>query len=66
MKMRVLIEIDCFSILGSSSAFFTSYFRVYSPIAFGKQYDPQGKYIKKVILQEMHFELDSKISLCLN
>jgi cryptochrome len=32
----------------SASAFFTSYFRVYSPIAFGKKYDKDGKYIKKV------------------
>jgi cryptochrome len=30
----------------SASAFFSQYFRVYSPIAFGKQYDPKGTYIR--------------------
>ena len=33
----------------SASAFFTQYFRVYSPVAFGKQYDPQGLYIKRFV-----------------
>ncbi|EGZ20898.1 DNA photolyase [Phytophthora sojae] len=33
----------------SSSYFFTAYFRVYSPIAFGKKWDPEGKFIKKYI-----------------
>ncbi|CAI5727738.1 unnamed protein product [Hyaloperonospora brassicae] len=33
----------------SSSYFFTAYFRVYSPISFGKKYDPEGLYIKKYI-----------------
>jgi cryptochrome len=33
----------------SASAFFTQYFRVYSPIAFGKKYDKEGKYIKKYL-----------------
>lgn len=33
----------------SASAFFTQYFRVYSPVAFGKQYDPQGVYIKRFV-----------------
>ncbi|DBA04153.1 TPA: LOW QUALITY PROTEIN: hypothetical protein N0F65_004261 [Lagenidium giganteum] len=33
----------------SSSAFFSAYFRVYSPSTFGKKWDPEGKYIKKYI-----------------
>ena len=33
----------------SASAFFHQYFRVYSPIAFGKKTDPQGLYIKKYV-----------------
>ena len=33
----------------SASAFFHQYFRVYSPIAFGKKSDPEGKYIRKYV-----------------
>ena len=33
----------------SASAFFSQYFRVYSPIAFGKQYDKEGVFIKRYI-----------------
>lgn len=33
----------------SASAFFHQYFRVYSPIAFGKKTDPQGLFIKKYV-----------------
>ncbi|XP_068734691.1 cryptochrome-1-like [Montipora capricornis] len=33
----------------SASAFFHAYFRVYSPVAFGKKTDPFGQYIKKFI-----------------
>ncbi|KAG5676216.1 hypothetical protein PVAND_006065 [Polypedilum vanderplanki] len=33
----------------SASAFFHQYYRVYSPIAFGKKTDPEGKYIKKYV-----------------
>mmetsp|Transcript_2721 Transcript_2721/g.8143 ORF Transcript_2721/g.8143 Transcript_2721/m.8143 type:complete len:197 (-) Transcript_2721:206-796(-) len=33
----------------SASAFFSQYFRVYSPIAFGKQYDKNGDYIRKYV-----------------
>jgi cryptochrome len=33
----------------SSSSFFYQYFRVYSPISFGKKTDPNGDYIKKYI-----------------
>ncbi|CAI5727773.1 unnamed protein product [Peronospora effusa] len=33
----------------SASHFFTAYFRVYSPISFGKKYDPEGLFIKKYI-----------------
>lgn len=30
----------------SASAFFSQYFRVYSPVSFGKQYDKEGAYIR--------------------
>jgi cryptochrome len=33
----------------SASAYFHQYFRVYSPIAFGKKTDPDGLYIKKYL-----------------
>nr|AXE72850.1 6-4 photolyase [Chlamydomonas sp. ICE-L] len=33
----------------SASAFFSQYFRVYSPVVFGKKYDPEGKYIRKFL-----------------
>nr|AGV28718.1 6-4 photolyase [Eurydice pulchra] len=33
----------------SASAFFHQYFRVYSPVAFGKSTDPDGDYIRKYI-----------------
>lgn len=35
----------------SASAFFHQYFRVYSPIAFGKQTDKHGDYIRKYLPQ---------------
>ncbi|GLI71222.1 hypothetical protein VaNZ11_016339 [Volvox africanus] len=33
----------------SASAFFNQYFRVYSPISFGKKYDPDGKFVRKFL-----------------
>jgi cryptochrome len=33
----------------SASAFFHQYFRVYSPIAFGKKTDPNGEFIRKYV-----------------
>ena len=33
----------------SASAFFHQYFRVYSPVAFGKKTDPLGNYIRKYV-----------------
>lgn len=33
----------------SASAFFTAYFRVYSPIKFGQKYDKEGKFIKRFL-----------------
>ena len=33
----------------SASAFFHQYFRVYSPVAFGKKTDPTGSYIRKYV-----------------
>lgn len=35
----------------SSSAFFSAYFRVYSPSTFGKKWDPEGKFIRKYLPQ---------------
>jgi cryptochrome len=35
----------------SASAFFHQYYRVYSPVSFGKQYDPNGDYIRHFIPQ---------------
>jgi len=33
----------------SASAYFHQYFRVYSPVAFGKKTDPKGAYIRKYL-----------------
>ena len=33
----------------SASAFFSQYFRVYSPVTFGKQYDKNGDYIRRYV-----------------
>uniref|UniRef100_A0A7S3R4Y9 Photolyase/cryptochrome alpha/beta domain-containing protein n=1 Tax=Dunaliella tertiolecta TaxID=3047 RepID=A0A7S3R4Y9_DUNTE len=33
----------------SASAFFAQYFRVYSPVVFGKKYDKEGAYIRKFL-----------------
>lgn len=33
----------------SASAFFHQFFRVYSPVAFGKKTDPEGRYIRKYV-----------------
>lgn len=33
----------------SSSAFFTAYFRVYSPSTFGRKWDPDGNFIRKYV-----------------
>ena len=33
----------------SCSGYFYQYFRVYSPIAFAKKYDPSGKYVRKYL-----------------
>uniref|UniRef100_A0A182Q6J1 Photolyase/cryptochrome alpha/beta domain-containing protein n=1 Tax=Anopheles farauti TaxID=69004 RepID=A0A182Q6J1_9DIPT len=33
----------------SASAFFHQFFRVYSPVAFGKKTDPDGKFIRKYV-----------------
>jgi cryptochrome len=39
----------------SASAFFHQYFRVYSPVAFGKKTDPEGNYIRKYVPQLGNF-----------
>ena len=33
----------------SASAFFYQYHRVYSPITFGKKYDPDGAFVRKFV-----------------
>lgn len=35
----------------SASAFFSQYYRVYSPVTFGKKYDPEGKFIRRFLPQ---------------
>lgn len=42
----------------SASAFFYQYFRVYSPVAFGKKTDPRGDYIRKYCPELKHFPSD--------
>lgn len=37
----------------SASAFFSAYFRVYSPVAFPKKYDPEGKFVRRFV-PELH------------
>lgn len=39
----------------SASAFFHQYFRVYSPVAFGKKTDPEGAFIRKYVPQLKDF-----------
>ena len=39
----------------SASAFFHQYFRVYSPVAFGKKTDPEGNYIRKYVPKLKNF-----------
>lgn len=39
----------------SASAFFHQYYRVYSPVAFGKKTDPLGSYIRKYVPQLAKF-----------
>lgn len=39
----------------SASAFFHQYFRVYSPVAFGKKTDPEGQFIKKYVPELKNF-----------
>jgi cryptochrome len=33
----------------SCTAFYSMYYRVYSPIAFGQKWDPEGKYVRKLV-----------------
>uniref|UniRef100_A0A182STQ4 FAD_binding_7 domain-containing protein n=1 Tax=Anopheles maculatus TaxID=74869 RepID=A0A182STQ4_9DIPT len=39
----------------SASAFFHQFFRVYSPVAFGKKTDPEGKFIRKYVPELARF-----------
>ena len=40
----------------SCTAYFTQYWRVYSPIVFFKKYDPHGAYIRKWVPQLKHYD----------
>lgn len=42
----------------SASAFYYQYYRVYSPVAFGKKTDPRGDYIRKYCPELKHFPSD--------
>lgn len=51
---KLIFQYQCYYFAGnwmwlSASAFFTAYFRVYSPIKFGQKYDPQGEFIKRFL-----------------
>eukprot|EP00775_Hariotina_reticulata_P005382 gene5382-5617_t len=35
----------------SATAFFNQYYRVYSPVTFGKKYDPEGRFIRRFVPQ---------------
>jgi len=50
----------------SASSFFYQYFRVYSPVTFGKKYDPEGKYVKHFlpILKVRHSFLWPSLFVC--
>lgn len=39
----------------SASAFFNQYYRVYSPVTFGKKYDPEGRFIRRFVPQLAQF-----------
>ena len=51
----------------SASAFFHQYYRVYSPVSFGKQYDPNGDYIRHFIpaLKLMPAKYATPFPLCI-
>ncbi|RKP18286.1 hypothetical protein ROZALSC1DRAFT_15342 [Rozella allomycis CSF55] len=56
----LLLDADYFLNFGnwlwlSASAFFHQYFRVYSPIAFPKKYDPEGNFVRKYVPQLSQF-----------
>jgi cryptochrome len=39
----------------SASTFFYQYYRVYSPVTFGKKYDPDGKFIRRFLPKLANF-----------
>eukprot|EP00026_Physarum_polycephalum_P004595 Phypoly_transcript_04617.p1 GENE.Phypoly_transcript_04617~~Phypoly_transcript_04617.p1 ORF type:complete len:675 (+),score=122.80 Phypoly_transcript_04617:83-2107(+) len=40
----------------SCSAFFTQFLRVYSPVAFGKKWDPDGTFVRKYVPELKNFD----------
>ncbi|KEF57981.1 cryptochrome [Exophiala aquamarina CBS 119918] len=40
----------------SCTAFFSQFYRVYSPIAFGKKWDPEGKFVRKYVPELAQFD----------
>ena len=51
---RLLVDADHFVNNGnwmwlSCSAFFSQYYRVYSPISFGQKYDKKGEYVRNFL-----------------
>ena len=42
----------------SASSFFYQYFRVYSPVTYGKKYDPEGKYVRHFLpVLKVHLQI---------
>lgn len=40
----------------SCTAFFSQFYRVYSPIAFGKKWDPEGNFVKRYVPELANFD----------
>ncbi|KAJ9534555.1 hypothetical protein QJQ45_022092, partial [Haematococcus lacustris] len=62
---ELLIDQDHFINAGnwmwlSASAFFSAYFRVYSPITFGKKYDKEGVFIRKQVFLPVLKDMPAK------
>lgn len=40
----------------SCTAFFSMFYRCYSPVAFGKKWDPQGQFVRRYVPELAHFD----------